>query len=138
MEEGNSNKLVEVSLALNTLLKEYFDQTLLIKDLVNKEDEEGLLYLGKIINQRELIIEKYNRKKEEYNQGVETAGSILDQPFISLDEERRHILQKIKEVDDDNMKKIGSMFSLNKENIKRIENGKRLVNAYQGSHPLTD
>lgn len=148
MEDRNeqlNDKLLVFSRELNQYVKGFYERAIAIRDLLNNEDEESVFQIGEILNQRELIIKSYNKTAEQYQRELSLADNIyvtskadLSQQLQILDRERKELFELIGDIETENGKKISELYLINKDNVKKIEEGKRLVNAYQGSHPLAD
>ena len=148
MEDRNeqlNDKLLVFSRELNQYVKGFYERAVAINNLLNNEDEESVFQIGEILNQRELIIKSYNKTAEQYQRELSLADNIyvtskadLSQQLQILDRERKELFESIGDIESENGKKISELYLINKDNVKKIEEGKRLVNAYQGSHPLAD
>lgn len=144
MEKDNINitikEAVEISIELNKILEYYNKLTLNIKDLLNEvyieENIGNIEEIQENLNKRDILIAKYNKLKLDYD----ALNSIVNLSEIKklkeLEQLRLRILHSIEEIDTANTDKTNELFIKQQFEIKKINEGKRMHNAYEGKHPM--
>lgn len=139
VEQGEQNDqyiyALDLARKLNLCLNDYYEKTQNISQLLQEQHEDDIFGLGGLINLREAIILQYNTLLKEY-QSLETTASLKE--FGYLEEQRNKVLGLIKELDSYNLSRVNDLYNTYKKRIKQIYNGKKIINAYNHTGPLSD
>lgn len=136
LRESPNDIAIKTAQELSKYIEEYYDETIAIKALMQKGEDEILGGLGELLNRRQIILEKYNVLKQDYERYI--AGESSRPQLTQLETERNKLIESIKTVESENLIKINKLFAGVKDIVKHINDGKVLVNAYHGTHPLAD
>lgn len=141
---------IKMAQELNKYIEEYYNETAAIKALMQKSEDEIVGGLSELLNRRQIIMEKYNILKQDYDRyavgelslnnnetvkGPKEGGTLQ---LAQLEAERNKLLESTRVVESENLTKIQKLFTDVKDVVKHINDGKVLMNAYHGTHPLAD
>lgn len=103
-----------------TYLQELYNLTLKQKDALDEEDVESL---QRLINEKQVFIDKINRIDAEIVQ--------LEENYLEeVNDNCKKLMTAIKEVDEANRQKANYYFQALKEKIGNIRRGKKVYNTY--------
>lgn len=126
---------LDLARKLNLCLNDYYEQTQNIAKVLQEQSEDDIFGLNGLINLREAVILQYNTLLKEYQSLEITPNS---QELSYLEQQRHKILGLIKELDSYNLIRVNDLYKTYKNRIKEINNGKKMINAYNHAGPLTD
>lgn len=137
--------LPQTARELNRYVKEFYECTVIISNLLSNEDEDSIFKIKEFLDRRDLLINNYDKTMEQYSRELNELGdsqtannSGLFQQLKALEQERQKNFGSITDIEVQNQKKIAELYSANKDQVKRIKEGKKIINAYQGAHPMAD
>lgn len=139
-----ADKLLELSTRLKEHIEEYRVQAVLIQTLLTNEDEESIFKIKDVLDRREDLIKSYDQTalefKREQNLYVPDGAMSLEisEKLSSLEKERQVIFNTIRDIESRSMIKMSELYNDNRGHIKQIEEGKKLMNAYQAAPQVTD
>lgn len=146
-------KAYKVSQGLNQLLQLYSDLTTQINTLLCSEDEEAIFRVQTALEQRDTISQQYDILKQEYTELLKvniTADNYIvgekiswlelpeGKPIRDSELVRDQRLKAIQKLDAENKAKLDVIYNEHKNKIKRINEGKKVYNAYHANQPLVD
>jgi hypothetical protein len=143
-EAFGADNLLELALSLNKYAGEYKEQTVKIQALLACDDEDSIFKIQDVLNRREALIKRYNKTSGEFKleySGYTNSGQVpmeINATFNYLEQERQDIFHSIKDVDNRNLEKISELFNHSRGHIRQIEQGKKLMNAYQSAPHVSD
>ena len=126
---------LDLAKKLNLCLNDYYEKTQNIAKLLHEQNEDDIFSLDGLINLREAVILQYNTLLKEYR-SLETMPNSQELDYLEL--QRSKILELIKELDSYNLSRVSDLYKTYKNRIKEINNGKKMVNAYNNTGPLSD
>lgn len=126
---------LDLARKLSLCLNDYYEKTQNITQLLQEQNDDDIFGLDGLISLREAIILQYNTLLKEYQSLEITPNS---QEFGYLEEQRHKVLGLIKELDSYNLIRVNDLYSTYRDKIKEIHNGKKIINAYNHTGPLTD
>lgn len=126
---------LDLSRKLNLCLNDYYEKTKNIAQLLQEKNEDDIFGLEGLINSREAIILQYNTLLKEY-QSLELTSKSQD--LGDLEEQRDKFLGLIKELESYNLSRVNDLYNTYKNKITNIYNGKKIINAYNNTGPLSD
>lgn len=153
MSELNENPdaiTIKMAQEINQYIEEYYNETAAIKALMQKSEDEIVGGLSELLNRRQIIMEKYNILKQDYDSYIAGELSLNNNEMIKdpeeswrlqlaqLEAERNKLLESIRTIESENLTKINKLFTGVKGKVKHINDSRVLVNAYHGNHPLAD
>lgn len=143
-EVFGADNLLELSLKLNKYAGEYKEQTVKIQTLLASDDEDGVFKIQDVLNRREALIKRYDQTSREFKReyaGYADSGAVMGeitQVINSQKQERQAIFNAIRDIENMNFKKISELYNQNRGHIKQMEQGKKLMNAYQSVSQVSD
>lgn len=134
-KSADYKEVVSISMKLNEYLDGYYSETIIIKNLLNHEDDEEVVFkIQNNIDKRELIMNQYNIIKQQYDKLEKLVDMEQAKTLNDLKLTRNQIIKKIGEIDSENMIKLNKLYNTQQSNIKKINDGKRMHNAYERKH----
>ena len=116
-------------------LQNYYDKSLLIKDLLSTEDDHNIDKINELLNQREELVNQYNILKKEFELLVDQTP---DHSTKTLHDQRDKLVDLIRSVDSGNIERINRLFHSHKEKVRQVNEGRKMLNAYQGTQIMSD
>lgn len=130
----------ELSISLTSLLENYYNQTLKISLIIEKDkaengEGESILEIEELFNQRETIQNQFDEAKKSLLQLRDIIAPAIQRELEQEEAKRQEFIEKISIVNSENMQKLTRLFNEHQGKIDQIQQGKRLHNAYEAHHP---
>lgn len=130
--QSSKESPVAIESQINMCLQQYYEVTVRINELLNRDDDEIAAHISEYLHTRDTLINQYNDLNQRF--------SLIDNNYGGKQNSNNlaDLLKKISAVEQENVSKFNHIYKINRNKIKQINNGRKMHDAYQGIHPIAD
>lgn len=134
----SGTEVLHMHRALNQLLGMYKEKTTKISELLKQTDDEAVSQIVELLNQRDEIINKYERTKQQI---AAVSGCSIGKNAVELEQletEKTRLLVLIQKVEEQNKKGLDQLLLGKRNQLKSIQQLKKGMHGYNAKNALVD